>query len=173
MPLLGASLEVISTEKTFRNLTFFRENYSSLILIVVKDSLNFIRLLWVVITPSVIEEEKTTRSNRTNFRLRERETVIIPLNPKLSFVLFVNRGNTCMSITGQFQYEMAFWKYSIIFLVPLHKNSDSGEGPRILGRFPGEGRDILIPYVGRVILFSSLNWKSLPPLPPANFWQVP
>ena len=29
-------------------------------------SLNFIRLLWVVITPS---EEKTTRSNRMNFRL--------------------------------------------------------------------------------------------------------
>ena len=166
MPLLGASLEVISTEKTFRNPTFFHENYSSLILIVVKDSLNFIRLLRVVITPSVIEDEKTTRSNRTNFRLRVRETVIIPLNPKLSFVLFANRGNTCMSITGQFQYKMAFWKYSIIFLVPLHKNSDSGEGPRILGRFPGEGQDILILYVGRVILFSSLNWKSPPPLPP-------
>ena len=58
MPLLGASLEVISTEKTFRNLTFFRENYSSLILIVVKDSLNFIRLLQVVITPSVVERRK-------------------------------------------------------------------------------------------------------------------
>ena len=35
MPLFGASLEVISTEKTVRSLTFFRENYSSLILIVV------------------------------------------------------------------------------------------------------------------------------------------
>ena len=35
MPLFGASLEVISTEKTVRILTFFRENYSSLILIVV------------------------------------------------------------------------------------------------------------------------------------------
>ena len=58
MPLFGASLEVISTEKTFRSLTFFRENYSSLILIVVKDSLNFIRLLQVVITPSVVERRK-------------------------------------------------------------------------------------------------------------------
>ena len=35
MPLFGASLEVISTEKTLTSLTFFRENYSSLILIVV------------------------------------------------------------------------------------------------------------------------------------------
>ena len=35
MPLFGASLEVISTEKTVRSLTFFRENCSSLILIVV------------------------------------------------------------------------------------------------------------------------------------------
>ena len=58
MPLFGASLEVISTEKTFRSLTFFRENYSSLILIVVKDSLNFFRLLRVVITPSVVERRK-------------------------------------------------------------------------------------------------------------------
>ena len=32
------------------------------------SSLNFIRLLRVVITPSVVEE-KTTRSNRMNFRL--------------------------------------------------------------------------------------------------------
>ena len=41
MPLLGASLEVISTEKTFRNLTFFRKNYTSLILIVVKDYFDY------------------------------------------------------------------------------------------------------------------------------------
>ena len=40
----GASLEVISTEKTFRSLTFFRENYSSLILIVVKDSLKHLHV---------------------------------------------------------------------------------------------------------------------------------
>ena len=39
--LFGASLEVISTEKTFRSLTFFRENYSSLILIVVKDYFDY------------------------------------------------------------------------------------------------------------------------------------
>ena len=33
------------------------------------SSLNFIRLLRVVITPSVTWEEKTTRNNRMNFRL--------------------------------------------------------------------------------------------------------
>ena len=58
MSLFGASLEVISTKKTFKSLTFFCENSSSLILIVVKDSLNFIRLLRVVITPSVVERRK-------------------------------------------------------------------------------------------------------------------
>ena len=42
-------------------------------------SLNFIRLLRVVITPS---EEKTTRSNRMNFRLR---WVPLPFSPSFGF----------------------------------------------------------------------------------------
>ena len=54
-------------------------------------SLNFIRLLRVVITPSV-REEKTTRSNRMNFRLsydyRPNWTPLIPITITNFFAVF-------------------------------------------------------------------------------------
>ena len=51
------------------------------------SSLNFIRLLRVVITPSVTEGVITTRSNRMKFRvqLQKLETGLKGLNPQESF----------------------------------------------------------------------------------------
>ena len=73
LPLFGASLELISTEKNIQKSNFFS------------------RKLFVFVSYS-----------------REGETVIIQLNQKLSFVLFANRRNSCMSIKGQFQYKIPF-----------------------------------------------------------------
>ena len=43
----------------------------------------------------------------------------------------------------------------------------SREGHGVLGRIPGDGRDIFIPYLGRVNLFPRLTANPTPP--PANF----
>ena len=111
---------------------------------------------------------------------REGGTIIISLNQKLFLSWLPNRRNTqrmhvchrsvliqvCFfESTELFSLYHCNWKVGIVIY--------SGEGHKIVECFPGEVRDILIPYLRRIILFSSLNWKSPPLLPPANFWQVP
>ena len=126
-----------------------------------------------LLLPQLLRGENDSRKQSDEFLATRKRNCHNPIKPKTFFCPVWQQKKRLHVHRRPVSVRWLFWKYWIIFLVPLHKNLDSGEGPRILGRFPGEGRDILIPYLGRVILFSSLNWKSPPPLPPANFWQVP
>ena len=99
-------------------------------------------------------------------------------NQKLSFALFSQQKKHLHVRHRSVLIQVCFFESTELFSL-YHCNWKvglviySGEGHKIVECFPGEGRDILIPYLRRIILFSSLNWKSPPLLPPANFWQVP
>ena len=99
-------------------------------------------------------------------------------NQKLSFALFSQQKKHLHVRHRSVLIQVCFFESTELFSL-YHCNWKvglviySGEGHKIVKCFPGEGRDILIPYLRRIILFSSLNWKSPPLLPPANFWQVP
>ena len=99
-------------------------------------------------------------------------------NQKLSFALFSQQKKHLHVRHRSVLIQVCFFESTELFSL-YHCNWKvglviySGEGHKIVECFPVEGRDILIPYLRRIILFSSLNWKSPPLLPPANFWQVP
>ena len=89
MPLFGASLEVISTEKTVRSLTFFRENYSSLILIVVivdsySRSSDYFKSL---LLPQLLRGENDSKQS-DEFQATWKRNCHYPIKPKTFFCPF-------------------------------------------------------------------------------------
>ena len=96
-------------------------------------------------------------------------------NQKLSFALFSQQKKHLHVRHRSVLIQVCFFESTGLF--SLYHCIKSGTchlfSHKILGCFPGEARDILIPYLGRIVLFSALNWKSPPPLPLVNFWQVP
>ena len=96
-------------------------------------------------------------------------------NQKLSFALFSQQKKHLHVRHRSVLIQVCFFESTGLF--SLYHCIKSGTchlfSHKILGCFPGEARDILIPYPGRIVLFSALNWKSPPPLPLVNFWQVP